>query len=61
VNKQFLLERLPNIPKKGCLRRLILQMPQENSKEWLEAALNKNGINVPPSFWLDFESARAID
>lgn len=56
--RRDLLENLPNIPKRGLLRRLILQAPKEGFASWIEIAMDKEEIEIPWDFWrmmLDFE------
>lgn len=47
MQKGILFENLPDIPKKGQLKRLILQAPNE---EFLIAAIERHNLQVPDSF-----------
>jgi len=54
--RRDLLENLPNVPKRGLLRRLILQAPENNFKDWLTDAILREDIVVPIEFWDMIES-----
>lgn len=51
LDREKLLENIPDVPKKGTLRRLILQLPEENFIEKFFRAVVKNDIPIPEEFW----------
>ena len=53
VNKEKLLNDIPNVPHKGLLKRLILQAP---NVDWLNNAIEENNLIIPKSYWEEINS-----
>ena len=51
INRNKILENIPDIPKKGILRRLILQIPEVDFINNLQKATKNNDLIIPEEFW----------